>query len=247
MPVDKGEILDEIRRCAAENGGVPIGRERFVAETGIKPSHWNGIYWVTWNDAVREAGFEPNAMNERKLDEDGMLSHLALLTRRLGRYPTSAEMVRECRTDSMFPSAKTVRARIGGKQEVVSRLREFAKSHDDFADIYEIISAECDSEKPDETDEPAESVAAQALGVVYLVRSGRYHKIGRSNDVGRRSYEIGLQLPEKHAIVHSFETDDPAGIERYWHERFKDRRQNGEWFLLSKADVAAFKRRRRFM
>ncbi|ETB34899.1 GIY-YIG nuclease family protein [Mycobacterium timonense] len=244
MPVDKDEILDEIRRCAAENGGVPIGRERFVAETGIKPSHWNGIHWLTWTEAVREAGFEPNAMNERKLDDDEMLSHLALLTRRLGRYPTSAEMVRECRTDSMFPSVKTVRIRIGGKQEVISRLREFAKSHDDFDDVQDILSAHTDDEKPEDLDEP---VAAPANGTVYLIKSGRYHKIGRTNAVGRRSYEIALQLPERSVVVHSFETDDPAGIERYWHDRFKDRRRNGEWFLLSSADVAAFKRRRRFM
>jgi len=144
----------------------------------------------------------------------------------------------------MFSSVKTVRTRIGGKQEVVSRLREFAKSHDDFADVHEILSAEMGNE-PDL--EPAENVAAQSNGTVYLIKSGRYHKIGRTNAIGRREYEIGLQLLERFVLVHSFETDDPAGIERYWHDRFRDRRQNGEWFLLSKTDVAAFKRRRRFM
>lgn len=82
------------------------------------------------------------------------------------------------------------------------------------------------------------------VGYVYLLNSGRFFKVGRTNDLGRRIYELNIQLPEKPIEVHHIKTDDPAGIEKYWHERFKDRRKNGEWFELTTEDIAAFKRRR---
>ena len=34
------------------------------------------------------------------------------------------------------------------------------------------------------------------MGFVSLMKSGKYHKIGRSNSAGRREYELGIQLPE---------------------------------------------------
>jgi len=54
-------------------------------------------------------------------------------------------------------------------------------------------------------------------------------------------------MPEKVAMIHVITTDDPTGIEAYWHKRFEAKRKNGEWFDLSREDVAAFKRRRKFM
>jgi hypothetical protein len=84
------------------------------------------------------------------------------------------------------------------------------------------------------------------LGYVYLMKAGRFYKIGRTNVLGRRERELVIQLPEAAKGIHSIKTDDPTGIEEYWHRRFHNRRKNGEWFELTSQDLATF-RRRKFM
>jgi len=80
--MNKQHILDEIRRTAKENGGVPLGRQRFLAETGIRESDWIGRFWVKWSDAVREAGYEPNT-KQVAFEETYLLQKLAELVRDL--------------------------------------------------------------------------------------------------------------------------------------------------------------------
>jgi hypothetical protein len=40
--------------------------------------------------------------------------------------------------------------------------------------------------------------------------------------------------------LHKISSDDPIGLEKYWHRRFKAKRKNGEWFVLNKEDIAEF-------
>jgi hypothetical protein len=109
----------------------------------------------------------------------------------------------------------------------------------DLAPVRDLLLAEV----PVDADEPAR-VSPKVGGYVYLIRSGKFHKIGRTNASGRRLRELAIQLPKKPRTVHVIETDDPEGVEGYWHRRFAAKRQDGEWFLLSEDDVRAFRWRK---
>lgn len=82
-----------------------------------------------------------------------------------------------------------------------------------------------------------------------MVRHGsrREYKIGRTNNPIRREGEISVELPQKLEPIHVITTDDPAGIEAYWHRRFAEKRLKNEWFALMPDDVRAFKRWRRIV
>jgi Meiotically up-regulated gene 113 len=88
------------------------------------------------------------------------------------------------------------------------------------------------------------SVSLTRDGHVYMMKLGKYYKIGHTSSVPRRHREINLELPEKADVVHTIATDDPEGIEVYWHRRFASKNSNGEWFSLSVEDFRAFKRRK---
>ena len=235
----KEHILSEIRRTAAKNHGTPLGGDRFLTETGIKESDWYGKHWVRWGDALKEAGFQPNRWTMARADED-LLSHLAVLVKELGHFPVGGEIRMKARSTPGFPDPKTLFNHFGGKKALAARLREYFmdKGEDELAAL---CAAVAKSAKESE-ESPSETVTQIEFGHVYLEKSGRYYKLGRTNAVGRRERELAVQLPEKPKFIHSIKTDDPAGAEKYWHRRFAHCRKNGEWFDLTARDVAAFKR-----
>lgn len=167
------------------------------------------------------------------------MSSYARYTQELGHLPTAGELRLKRRADANFPSWNTF-GRFGSKAQLVKRVRDHCQSNVDLASVVALCdgylcTANVDSE--------AKQLKANevVIGFVYLIRSGRFYKIGKSNSAGRREYELSIQLPERPEMVHVIHTDDPSGIEDYWHRRFAAKRLNGEWFDLDAADIAAFK------
>jgi len=218
---------------------MPPGSQRFKTETGIGESAWSGKYWARWGDALREAGFSPNVW-QTPYEEQFLIESYIQLIRKLGHFPVVREIRLKHRQDRDFPDAGAF-GRLGSKGEIANQIIEFCKTRDGYEDAVEICGRiATKSAAPTQRKADAE----QDLGFVYLIKSGRHYKIGRSNSAGRREYELAIQLPEKATKVHEIRTDDPAGIESYWHNRFAAKRRGGEWFDLDASEVNAFKRRK---
>lgn len=230
----RDHIVREIRRLASENGQPP-GQKLFTAETGIAPHHWRGKLWARWGDALTEAGFEPNEWNA-KLASDAVLLAVIGACRHYGRFPTGDEILLYRDIDPAISTPPVIRRHFGGRAGLIAALAKLAEGDPSYADIAAML--------PAVPDQPSPKAPNTADGFVYLIGSGDFYKIGRSDDLERRVKQIAVALPDKAELVHSIRTDDPVGIEGYWHRRFAEKRANGEWFRLSSQDVMAFKKRK---
>ncbi len=242
--MDKDHILSEIKRTTEENEGRPLGISRFQKETGIKAWDWRGKYWATWGDAIAEAGYiNPNKM-QTAYANDFLIQKLIELIQELGHFPTTTERRLKGNQDKEFPTHNTF-ARFGRKSDLIQAVIDYCHTHDVNPFVIEIckeaaVGAKSRKRNTAETTKPEDI----EYGFVYMMKSGKNFKIGRSNSAERREFELRILLPEKLELIHKIKTDDPVGIERYWHDRFKDKRKRGEWFELSTSDVKVFKRRK---
>ena len=244
MAATKESIITEIQRTASDNGGVPLGQTTFERETGISTSSWRGKYWRNWGDAVRAAGFAANLRNEAH-EQSFLIMNLARLTKQNRRFPTYADMRLEREANNSFPAHQPL-TRLGTVAERVELVRRYAIENPEYKEILEFLP-----QTPDDDDTSSLQPTSTLDGYVYmgLLKVGREkrYKIGKTNHVERRRDQISIQLPEDLEHVHSIKTDDATGIEAYWHKRFEAKRTKGEWFVLSREEVQAFKRRKSFM
>ncbi len=234
-------IISEIRRLTQESGGIVPGVEKFTIETGISKSVWWGKYWSKWGDAVIEAGFEPRKMNTKK-SSDSVLEIYAEICRHYGKVPSSPEVRFYLNQRAGSISHNALFNHFGSKSELDRAFAAYVRSTEAAHDLLLMIPEE-GSEKH-LVEQGQKQSSGRQDGYVYLLKSGGHYKIGKSDDIEKRVKSIVVSLPERAELIHTIKTDDPSGIENYWHRRFAEKRANGEWFALSTSDVAAFKKRK---
>jgi hypothetical protein len=232
----KEKVVGEYNRLVKEQSGKLIGERIFKRETGFSPHYWNGGYWRSWSAFQADAGHEPNSATEKTSDEI-LLRRFAELALERNEIPSEADLMLKRKEDPSFPAKATYR-RWGSRDALLSKVAEYCEREKQFMPVLDLLRQGVSSGLDHRID------SGRINGFVYLLRSGKNYKLGRTNAVGRRLRELAIQLPQKPDTVHVIETDDPEGIEQYWHRRFAEKRQGGEWFSLTTDDVNAFKRRR---
>jgi len=237
---DRQRIIAEIKRLAAARGGR-ISIRAFCAETGIPEHQILGMHWRKWNDALVEAGVSTGSFFQPKTEDTAVVEAFAQLVKKLQRWPTQYDLQLERRQNKAFPSIPVIR-RVRRASPFASRVELYCADRPDLEQVQRIAAEALKMEAEDATPKGSVPIA----GYVYLMKSGRRYKIGRTNSPARRHREVRVELPDPTLVVHTIATDDPSGIETYWHARFEAKRiRDTEFFSLDARDVAAFKRWKR--
>ena len=238
--MDRSEIIEAIKRLAKENGGTGPGSALVQNRTGMRKADWYPHLWLRWGDALLEAGYAPNQFQTAFSDEHLIRSYIDL-ARELQRFPLAGELRRKARDDKAFPN-HTAFARFGGKVKLLDAVSHYCDAHAGHEDVVALLG-----HRGSETTSPLGREQKVETGFVYLMKSGRHHKIGRTVSVGSRERQLAIKIPIPPTTIHTIETDDPSGVEAYWHRRFAEKRGQGEWFDLSPDDIKAFKRWKRLV
>jgi hypothetical protein len=236
----KDLIVQRIRELAASRGGH-VSFDTFISETGIKDKWLRGQDWFSgWNSLLLELGLKTRSFGVARTPQPHIAKAVAEWIMRHGRWPTEDDLRRERKRNSSFPSLKVI-SPIRRSGELAALIVALGKDGLHLSDAVAIATKHL---RPNSTG--SETLPDERIrGYVYLLRSGRRYKIGKSADPSRRYREVRLELPDETHQVHTIPTDDPSGIEAYWHARFAEKRvRNTEFFELDGSDVQAFKRRK---
>lgn len=170
--------------------------------------------------------------------------------REKGRWPTRGELKVKHHKDSNFPDASTIYKKLGLvlTGDLAANLLEYVKGKRKYKDVVIICNSFLETVSKNAAID--NSPEKYSIGYVYLLKSrlgnAIAYKIGKTSEPERRVLELN-QPSNEQTLEWKIETDDPSGIEEYWHKRFESKRlypsrPKNEWFKLKPSDVKAFKR-----
>lgn len=241
--MNRDQILAEIKRVAEANSSVVVGERVFFAQTRLNRRVLRRAGFPNYGAAVEAAGYRRNQLKQAYSD-DQLFAPLAQLAREVGHCPTTGERAVARYKAPTFPGEAAV-SRRARQEPLAQQLLRWCRDEPAFQDVARMLESTVPLQDGNSTLETRGRKIV--TGYVYLMRYGAHgkdFKIGHTENVQRRQSQIDMVSPRDVRVVHSIETDDPEGIEKYWHERFSERRvKTKEVFHLTPDDVAAFRRR----
>jgi hypothetical protein len=236
-------ILEEFRNAAKRNNGRCLSRRAF--EHIIPVRRWNK-YWRSLRELQIDAGFAPNEMKSALPEEDVLGAWVSIISA-LKQYPSTLDLRYYLNQHNTSVSLDTLTRKFGDQRATVEKILEYCKSNNAPSDVLAICEEKLRtlSSKAEGDDSLATNLTEAQTGWVYLIKvsSPDKYKVGSTMNLERRLDEHSRYLADSH-YEHTIKTDDPSGVEAYWHRRFKTRLLKGtkETFCLSPEDVRAFKR-----
>ena len=243
----KNDFLALLIAAAEGNGGKPPGESQFFRQCGLTRRDLWAAGYDTYGAACEAAGLRANTFSVPRMSDDDLFRPLAALARAMGKFPPTGAFNVARKRDTNFPglAAFKRRERQGPELSLREALLAWCRKTNEFSDVSELLGLTTTSSPKQQRTATRQVVN----GHVYLMRygsGGAVYKIGLTDNVSRRHAQLNMMAPQDVRIVHTIPTDDPQGIERYWHERFEPKRLEGkkELFRLTPDDVAAFRSRK---
>jgi len=158
----KDDILAAIKK-AAEALGHPPSKREFGTSSRVS-EHQLTTHFLTWNDAVREAGYPPNESNVR-IEDEQLLQDWAEVVRNLREIPT---IVQYRHHGKYSPSALR---RFGPWSGMPDRFRECFGNDPQYADVLALLPRRAGQQAVASSMGKSES-SSNSAGVPRLSRRG---------------------------------------------------------------------------
>ena len=226
------ELVEITKNLARKIGRTP-SRKQIEEAMGTDYAY----YGYNISEFQEHCGLRPNKPgNDQKIQDEELLKDLYDTYLREGEIPHQIRLRKWIRDGKI--KHHTLESRFNGMFGIQKALHQYAVNKGD-ANILSMPGWKISFD-----DVGSDNSTIDRIRYVYLMRHGNRneYKIGKTYNPIKREGQIRLELPNAVEPIHYIETDDPSGIELYWHRRFGDKNTNGEWFILSQNDVNSFKK-----